>query len=158
MKKTYRYRPADYDREGRHRSKPDYLFTDFLRECEADFHEKYKPCFANTMRANTTTNHLLKVCFDTEFDHHFGMESIDGEVDIDMNLEIEMNSLHKTIYALGSELEGNKDEPLYLVTAEKFFDAKFTLSYNPDHDGEEAEPDDAPTGLEEVNREPARCL
>ena len=80
MKKTYRYRPADFDQEGRHRSKPDYLFTDFLRECEADFHEKYKPCFANTMRANTTTYHLLKVCFDTEFDHHFGMESISPRV------------------------------------------------------------------------------
>lgn len=47
-------------------------------------------------------------------------------------------SKRKTIYAIGSEIEQNKDEPLFLVIDNEITDGKFILKYIPNSEQAEA--------------------
>ena len=40
IEKIYRFIKADYDNDGFHKQKHLFLFLNYIRECEASFHEK----------------------------------------------------------------------------------------------------------------------
>lgn len=133
MEKTYHYNRSDYRLDGFHKTKRDFNFSDFLLECEMDFHEEFKPLYANVMCAGSATFTLLKASF-CDDDLEFGMESIDGEIDMEMNYELEKYSSKATVYALGSRIKENYDEPIFLVTDDSFPNDCFSLKYSPDRD------------------------
>lgn len=64
------------------------------------------------------------------------MELIDGEIDIETNFEIENYSNFKTVYAIGSRLKDNEDEPILLLKSEKLSPEILLLTYIDDDDEE----------------------
>ena len=71
---------------------------------------------------------------DTGYD--FGMDLIDGEIDIDTNLEIEKFSKLKTVYAIGSMLQDKEDDPIFLVKNDSLGEEILVIKYTPDDDGD----------------------
>lgn len=51
---------------------------------------------------------LLKNCMNDSSDQIYGMESTDGDVNLEMNFEIENHSLNQTIYAIECYKDKNK--------------------------------------------------
>ncbi len=136
LEKIYNFKRSDYGRDGFHKTKSDYLFLDFIRECEKDFHKKLNPYYSNSLLANNSILLLLKSCFYAEENEIFGMETNDGSIDIEMNLKIKEYSDNNTIYAIGSNIEGRDDEPIFLISDNSFSDTQFSLKYIPDSDEE----------------------
>ncbi len=134
--KIYIFNPTDYNSDGFHRTKPKYLFVDFIYDCENDFHIKLNPCYANVLSANAKTLSLIKSCHNTEENEIYGMESADGIVDLEMNFKIEALSDNNTIYAIGSQIEGRDDEPIYLLSDNGFSDKQFSLKFISENDPE----------------------
>ena len=132
---TYRFDRTDYD-NGRHRVNPEFLFTDFIVECERRFHQKFGPLYANAILANANVLLLIRSCFDDNDNLFFGMESVDGDFDIDENMKIESYSANQTVYALGSGIDGRDDEPVLLVSDGSFNNYQFALKHIPDNDSD----------------------
>lgn len=97
-----------------------------------EFHLEFKPYFANYIVANSSTILLLKSCFVISEKVDFGSDGYD----LDTELKIEEYSKRQTVYALGSEIKENKDEPLFLVTDDKVSDGAVILKYISDRDDE----------------------
>ncbi len=140
MERIFHFKKTDYRQSGFHNTRSDITFLDFIFECEQEFHRELKPLYANVMSASSATFQLLKTCFVENDGLHCGMESMDGEVDIDMNIKIEEFSENSTIYALGSMMEENIDEPIFLVVDDGLPDTCFSLKYSPDDDEEDEVP------------------
>ena len=116
------------------------FFLDVIKEWEIDFHKKYPFCFANHLFANNSTMILLDGCLDIKSNEEScGMDLIDGQIDLETNLKIEDHCQIKSIYGIGSAIEINEDEPLYLVIDDKLADGTVILKYKPDNDSEETE-------------------
>jgi len=138
INKKYYFKKNDYNQDGFHKTKDDYLFLDFIRECESDFSQEYYPFFGNGLFANLSTMNLIKSCSNFDDNEIIGMESLDGEVDIDLNLKLENESELRTVYAIGSSIKGKEDEPVWLVVDDNLTDSEIILKYVPD-DGNEDE-------------------
>ena len=82
---------------------------------------------------------LFNQALDMEENQKCGMDLIDGRVDLETNLEIETYSEIQTVYAIDSEIEENKEEPVFLVIDDKIGDSKIKLKYLPDDDSRENE-------------------
>lgn len=115
------------------------FFLELIEEIERDFHNNHPICFANHLFANSSTMILFNQSLDAEEDENCGMDLINGEIDLDANLAIEEYSELKTIYAIGSKIEENEDEPIFLVVNDKISDGIIVLKYIPDDDSEEIE-------------------
>ena len=133
---TYFYKRKDYDGDGRNKLNPKFLFIDQIRQFEKDFIGKNSKVYpANYLFASPTTIRLIERCFVLEDNETFGMDLINGEIDLDTNLKIEEYSRDDTIYAVGSLMD--KSEPLYLIIKDKLPDNKIVLKYIPENDGGE---------------------
>ena len=87
------------------------------RDWEEAFHHQFDPYYANTIEGHPSamlrlTNYMEQ---GEESEYDLGMELIDGEINIDTNLEIEKFSKFKTVYAIGSQLHDDEYEPLFLI-------------------------------------------
>lgn len=149
LKENYQFEPTDFDCDGFHKVKDEYLFLNLIRENEMDFHWKHEPYFANTFLANGNTMHLLKMCFSDRGDEVLGMESVDGDVDIEMNLKIEEHSDRATVYAI--ERFHDSDEPLFMVVDDKCSNREFILEYSPDNDSGKTS-EDVPVPVSKTTR------
>lgn len=107
------------------------FFLELLDEWAQNFSKKHPTCPANHLFANSSTMLLIENCLCLKDDETCGMDLIDGEVDLDTNMEIESYSKFATIYALGI---GPNDEPAFLVIDENLPDDKLILKYIPDND------------------------
>jgi hypothetical protein len=123
------------------------FFLDLIGDWERDFHDHFTPFFSNFLFGNMSTMILIKNCFGLEPDEDFGMELINGTIDIDTNLKIESHSKRHTAYAIGSKL--NEDEPLFLVIDDNIVDGMVILKYIPDSDEDEAG-SDVPVETEKI--------
>ena len=124
----YQYVPADYDEKGNHKHNCK-LFLEQIDEWDKEFHQEYAPYYANHLFANYATMRLIDSSMDLEEEASSGMDLIDGVIDIDVNTEMEKYSEKYTIYALGSKLEGNPDEPIFLIRDESMGDGHVMLKY-----------------------------
>lgn len=131
LQEEYHFQPSDFDSNGFHKT-TSQLFSDFIRDCEIKFHDQHQPFFANAFSANVKTLRLLKSCYNSEENEIFGMETVSGDVDIDMNLKIEEKGDSKTVYAIGRFKDD--DEPLYLISDSNVSDSEFVLKYLSDDD------------------------
>ncbi|HRA98908.1 MAG TPA: hypothetical protein PK294_00595 [Ignavibacteria bacterium] len=132
FEKIYNFERNKYNLNGFHKNKILCLFIDFIKECEEDFFDEFDPYFANAFYANSSVLFLLKSCFCTEDNEIFGMESKDGEIDIEMNMEMEEFSENKTIYSLSSSIKGKEDEHLHMIIDNIYSDSQFALKYVPE--------------------------
>jgi len=119
-------------------------FLDTLERWEHGFYINRK-CYANHMMANEATmKHLRGYCgLDNEY--RLGMDMVDGDADLDANMAAEEFSQHKTVYAIGSRLAANEDEPIWLLINDSLEDDKVVFYYIPDDDDEEESPENTPT-------------
>lgn len=134
----YKFELNQYDKEGVNTETGVYFMLQ-IKEWEIDFHKKHPFYFANTLTANPSFMILLNRCLDLGNKQQCGMDYIDGEIDLDVSLEIESHSEVKTVYAIGSEIEGNEDEPLLLMVDDRMRDGSVLLEYTEDSEDEEDE-------------------
>jgi hypothetical protein len=136
IEKIFNFKPTDFGKDGFHKKRYLYLFFDFFKDCEKEFHKELQPYYSNAFFANYNTLLLLKSCFNAEEKEIFGMESVDDDINIELNLEIEKHSENKTVYAIGSNIEGRDDEPIFLIIDNDFSDTQFSFKYISDNDEE----------------------
>ena len=123
------------------------FFLELIEEFELDFHNNHPICFANYLFADSSTMILFNQSLDAEEDENCGMDLINDEIDLDANLAIEEFSELKTIYAIGSKIKQNEDEPIFLMVNDKISDGTIVLKYIPEDDSEEIEPEPVITEL-----------
>jgi hypothetical protein len=87
------------------------------------FTTSFNPYFANVLEGHPLAMQRLTLYMEggNESDFDFGMELIDGEIDIDTNLAIEEFSEEKTVYAIGSQFHDDEDNPLFLIKNDATF-------------------------------------
>lgn len=142
------FKKSDYTKDGTHITS-DKFILELQRDWEELFHNKFNPFYANVLEGNPNAMKRLTQFIEGENpEYDFGMELIDGEIDIDTNLAIEKHSSTKTLYAIGSQLHDDEDNPLFLVKNENISDAILVLKYVPDNDGEEENADLKPVSDE----------
>lgn len=128
------FKKADFTNDGTHITS-DKFFLDLQRDWEELFFNKFRPYFANVIEGHPAAMQRLTHFWEGDKpEYDFGMELIDGEIDLDTNLEIEKFSETKTVYAIGSQLHDDEDNPLFLVKNENISDEILVLKYVSDDD------------------------
>ncbi len=131
---SYKYNPYNFDSLGL-KFVDRSFFTETLKEWEEDFHKKNPLYYANHLFANITTMLLIDKCIDASENERCGIDLIDGNIDIDINMEMDKSSSIQRVYALGSYHDD--DEPIFLIIDEKLSDGTLMLCYIPDDEEEE---------------------
>lgn len=106
------------------------FILELQQDWENDFHNKFMPYYANVIEGHPKSMRRLTNYLeydDTEYD--FGMELIEGEIDLDTNLAIEKFSKVKTIYAIGSQFHTDEDNPLFLIKNENLSEDILLLKF-----------------------------
>ena len=134
--KQYNFSHEDYNSEGVN-SRDGSFFLETLKSWEADFHRSFPHCYADHLFGNTSTMKLIHGSMDLDPGQECGIDLIDGKVDMDAHMEMEMHSEMQTIYAMGSMMEGNLEEPLFLVIDHRLPDGVLQLKYMPEKSREE---------------------
>jgi hypothetical protein len=153
LKKEYRFPHDKFDEDATNTFNGEF-FLDFLKACEGDFHEDFPMFFANYLMGNGSTMHLLRRSFRIEEDEYFGMEMTNGQIDYDAGLELDKFSKTKTVYAIESYEEDNKEAPLFLIIDDTLKDGRLVLKYIPDdEDKDEEQGEPVPQGADVVTSE-----
>ncbi len=135
------FNKSNFTPDGEHIISGKIIF-ELQKDWEKSFHYKYNPIHANVIEGHPLAMQRLTVYNDlgesTNYD--FGMELINGEINIDTNLAIEKYSELKTVYAIGSQYQFDEDGngvPLLLVKNDKLKDDILVFKYVPDDDENE---------------------
>ncbi|MEI6677376.1 MAG: hypothetical protein WCL21_02145 [Mariniphaga sp.] len=116
------------------------FILDIQSEWERDFHNKFNPYYANLLTGHPLAmkrlTEYLAVDRSKDSNADFGMELIDGQIDIDTNLAIEKFSQTKTIYAIGSRFQAD-DEPIFLIKNKHLSEEILVMSYYSDSEEED---------------------
>ncbi len=134
MEKIIPFKKNDYTPSGTHIASGKFI-DEMQRDWEAVFYNQFKPYYANVLEGHPAA--MLRLTRYWEGDkpeYDFGMEQIDGGIDINTNLEIENFSNTQTVYAIGSQLHNDEDNPLLLVKIENLSEEILVLKYVPDDD------------------------
>ena len=134
----YNFKKEEFDQKGFHVLTQQW-FMDLIGEFEHDFHTKFPTCYANHLFANHSSLALINKAMDLDENESSGMDLIDGVIDLDTNLAIEEFSNESTIYAIGSKLLENEDEPIFLIVNDKLPDGLVLLKYINDDETEEVD-------------------
>jgi hypothetical protein len=139
------FRKEDFSNDGMH-IPSDRFIMELQRDWEEAFYERFKPIYANAIEGHPSAMLRLTLYMDggEKSDFDFGMELIDGNIDIDTNLKIEEYSKLQTVYAIGSQFHENEDEPLLLLKNDGLKEEILIIKYVPDDDRGEIEPDKMP--------------
>jgi hypothetical protein len=128
------FKKADFTDDGTYIASNKF-FLDLQRDWEEMFFNKLRPYLANVIEGHPAAMHRLTRFWEGDNpEYDFGMELIDGEIDLDTNLEIEKFSETKTVYAIGSQLHDDEANPLFLVKNENISDEILVLKYVSDDD------------------------
>ena len=132
------FRKSDFSDDGTYLPSGKFIM-ELQHDWEESFYNRFKPYYANTIEGHPSAMLRLTKYMDVgeETDYDFGMELIDGKIDIDTNLEIEKFSKYRTVYAIGSQLHDDEDEPIILIKNESLGEEILLLKYTPDEEGEQ---------------------
>ncbi len=139
MEHYYKFNPDDYKTDGI-RISDGKFFLEILGEWEADFHHRFNPLYANTLLGGYGTMQMIKRCLDLSSNEDCGMELIDDEIDLEKSLAIEKHCKRRTVFAIGSTLQGNFEAPIYLILDYDISKGITILKYNRDDDDETGVP------------------
>lgn len=138
MQELYKFKLIDYDHEGVSIINRKY-FLDLIIEWELHFYKKFSPYKANHFFASQSTMMLIDRCLGLNNNEKSGMDLIDGEIDLDINLSIEKHSEYHTVYAIESGIKENEYEPLFLVIDDSMAEGLVMLKYISYDDEEDVE-------------------
>ncbi len=128
----------EYTDEGIH-IESDMFILDQQSVWEEEFHSKFKPFYANVIEGHPKAMlRLTNYIYGENSGSDFGSELIDGEIDLDTNMQIEEFSDVETIYALGSRFQSD-DEPLFLIKNPALKENILLFKYDPDDDDDSEE-------------------
>ena len=129
---------TDYTDDGTHIHSGKYVM-ELQTEWEEQFHNKFKLFYANALEGHPSSMLRFTQYMDAGDDsnYDFGMELIDGEVDIDANLKIEKFSKVSTVYAIGSQFHDDEDNPILLIKIDSLPEDILVLKYIADDDEED---------------------
>lgn len=147
MEQHYKFSKWNFDENGTN-TKDGTFFLEVVRGWERDFHELYSPFFSNCLVGNVSTMFLIKNCFILEPNEDYGMELINGKIDLEKNLTIENYSKRQTVYAIGSWFD--LDEPMFLVRDDDMVDGMVILKYVTDADDEDELSPKMPIGMKKI--------
>ena len=136
MEKIIPFRKTDYTEDGIHISSGKFIMEQ-QAVWEKEFHNQFNPYYANVIEGHPSAMLRLTRYMASEEDDSntdFGMELIDGEIDIDTNLEIEKFGKLQTVYAIGSQYHDDEDNPLFLIKNDKLSENILVLKYISDDD------------------------
>lgn len=138
MEKIIPFKKTDFSNDGTHIKSGKFIY-DLQHEWEESFHNQFNPFFANVLEGHPLAMQQLTLYMEggNKSDYDFGMELIDGEIDVDTNLAIEEFSEEKTVYAIGSQFHDDEDNPLFLIKNDAISEEILVLKYVPDSDEEE---------------------
>ena len=138
MEKIISFKKTDFSNDGTHISSGKFIY-DLQRDWEESFHNQFNPYFANVLEGHPLAMQRLTLYMEggNESDYDFGMDLIDGKIDIDTNLAIEKFSEEKTVYAIGSQFHDDEDNPLFLIKNDAISEEILVLKYVPDNEDEE---------------------
>ena len=128
MQELYKFDKLEFNSEGIS-EKTGLLFLEYILQWEQDFHKKYPHLFANYLFCNQNTMNILNRSMDLNQNESCGMDLINDKIDVDAHFEMERYSKRKNIYAIGSMIESNFDEPIFLVCDDKCYDGTVVLKY-----------------------------
>lgn len=132
FEKTYHFCMDDFDDKGK--NSYNKYFDDLIAEWEEDFANTYNPYFANEMIGNYSVMNLLKISMQME--EHQDMGTLISE-NFNLSLKLDDHSERQTIYAIGSRISGNFDNPLFLTIDPTMNNGEVYLKYNSDNDDNE---------------------
>ena len=132
------FNKSDFTPDGEHISSGKIIY-ELQKEWEESYHYKFKPFYANVIEGHPLAMQRLTVYSDMgeQTNYDFGMELIDGKIDIDTNLEIETYSESDTVYAIGSQFQFDEEGdglPIFLIKNDNLKDDILVLKYVPDDD------------------------
>ena len=109
------------------------------QDWEKAFHNKFEPYYANVIEGHPMAMYRLTKYVEgtEETNYDFGMDLINGGIDIDTNLAIEEYLEKHTVYAIGSQLHDDEDNPLFLIKNEKLSEEILLLRYDSEDDEDE---------------------
>ena len=140
MEKIILFKKTDYTPSGTYITSGKF-FAEMQRDWESDFYNQFKPFYANVLEGHPAA--MLRITRYWEGDepeYDFGMDRINSEIDLDTNLAIDKFSDTKTVYAIGSQLHDDEDNPLFLVKNENLSEEILVLKYvSDDEDSSEDE-------------------
>lgn len=145
MEIIIKFKKADFSDDGTHLP-TDKFILDLQHDWEKSFHDTFPPYYANVIEGHPLAMLRLTKYMDAgeETAYDFGMELIDGEIDIDTNIAIGKHSDYETVFAIGSMLHDMEDEPLLLVKNDKLSEEILVLKYVQDDEGGENETETIP--------------
>jgi len=120
-------------------------------EWEVEFHDQFNPYYANAIEGHPSAMLRLTKYMAAEDEYEntdFGMDLIDGKIDIDTNMAIEKYSNVQTVYAIGSQFHEDDDNPLFLIKNNKLAENILVLKYvSDDENGDKRENSPVPEKL-----------
>ena len=140
IEQTYYFNISEFNEYSNNRNS-DKIFTDYFYDWEVDFYKQHKPYYANFVFANSLTMMLFRRCYENPVED-YGMDLIDGEIDLDTNLAIDNHSKRRTVYAYGSKLKGRTDEPVYLIIDDSIKEGSIIFKFVFEDDAADDEDDD----------------
>ena len=146
MELVISFKAAEYTDDGTHIPSNKFIM-ELQRDWEVAFQSRFDPYYANKIEGHPSAmlrlTKYMEQGEETEYD--LGMELIDGKEDVDTSFEIEKFSEYKTVYAIGSQLNDDEEEPLFLVKDPALDENILVLKYVPDDDdGDEEVADNTP--------------
>lgn len=146
MELVITFEAAEYTDDGTHIPSNKFIM-ELQRDWEVAFHNQFDPYYANKIEGHPSAmlrlTKYMEQGEETEYD--LGMELIDGKEDVDTSFEIEKFSEYKTVYAIGSQLHDDEDEPLFLIKDPTLDENILVFKYVPDDDDDaDGEVDNAP--------------
>jgi len=125
---------TDYSEDGMLISSDKFIMA-LQREWEVSFHKRFNPYYANVIEGHPSAMLRLTryMACGKETKSDFGMELINGKIDINTNLNIEKFSHIRTIYAIGSQLHNDEDNPLFLIKNERLKDDILVMKHISDN-------------------------
>jgi len=142
------FKAVEFTDDGTHLPSKKFIM-ELQRDWEEAFHKRFDPYYANKIEGHPSAmlrlTKYMEQGAETEYD--LGMELTDGKEDVDTSFEIEAYSRYKTVYAIGSQLHDNEDEPLFLIKDPTIDENILVLKYVPDDDGDEGETAQTPVDV-----------
>jgi len=155
------FKKRNFTHDGINKSDGKFVL-ELQRDWENNFHLQFNPYYANAIEGHPLTLHRLNKYIEgsEDVEYNFGMELINGEIDIDTNLAIDKFLETQTVYAIGSQLQTDDeddDNPLFLIKNDKLSEEIILLKYY--RDNQDNNIVDYPIGVEvELNEVTFKCL
>lgn len=128
MKERYKFNSLGFNSDGIC-NETGLLFIEYIFKWEKDFNKKYPSYFANYLFCNQKTMNIINRSMDLNQNESCGMDLINDKIDVDASIEMERYSKRKNIYAIGSMIQSNLDEPIFLICEDKCSDGTVMLKY-----------------------------